>query len=80
MGASQLYPSHVRLSELQKGALLIGSLVGAYLRPARADLVATVGELTGTSAFRRMHNRMQTSPSGRDVLAERPRVTVRFSI
>lgn len=46
-------------------------------RPARADWVALVGETLGDGAVRRMAQRMRESPSGRQVLAERPRVTVR---
>lgn len=45
----QLYPTHVPLSALGKLAVAAGSAVGAVLNPARADLVAAVGETTGES-------------------------------
>ena len=44
--------------------------------PARADLVAAVGETTGESALQRMLARMQATSSGRDILRDRPRITV----
>jgi hypothetical protein len=46
-------------------------------RPARADLVATVGETFGDAAIRRMRDRMRGDPDGRRILAERPHITVR---
>jgi hypothetical protein len=39
--------------------------------------VAALGETTGERALRGMRERMQASPSGRVILQERPRVTVR---
>ena len=115
-----LYPSHVKLGQLQRAAVAVLSAVGASIKyadfltahfsdaeldcvpmgtlpapqtkilllnlvldfipvlcsPARADLVAAVGETTGESALRRMLERMQATTSGRDILAERPRITV----
>ena len=44
--------------------------------PARADLVAAVGETTGEAALKRMLARMQATSSGRDILRDRPRITV----
>ena len=55
--------------------LLLDSIRLPY-SPARADLVAAVGETTGESALKRMLERMQATSSGRDILAERPRITV----
>ncbi|CAL5219510.1 g1354 [Coccomyxa viridis] len=70
-----LYPSHVKLGQLQRAAVAVLSAVGASINPARADLVAAVGETTGESALRRMLERMKATSSGRDILAERPRIT-----
>ena len=44
--------------------------------PARADLVAALGETTGQWAFERMRARMTADVTGRRILAERPRITV----
>lgn len=46
-------------------------------RPARGDLVAVVGETFGDAAVRNMAARMRANPVGQQILAERPRVTVR---
>lgn len=77
--AGKLYSTHIPLSVLQRGALTLGAAVGAFLKPARADLVAAVGELTGTRAFERMCARMKADPVGQRILSERPRITVRAS-
>jgi hypothetical protein len=45
-------------------------------RPARGDWVGLVGETLGDTAVRAMAARMRGSPTGRQILAERPRVTV----
>lgn len=63
------------LSPLQRAAVAAGSAVGALLRPARADLVAALGETTGAEAFARLAGRMRADATGRRLLAERPRLT-----
>lgn len=45
-------------------------------RPARGDLVATVGETLGEAPMRALRDRMLAHPEGRQVLADRPRITV----
>lgn len=45
------------------------------MNPARADLVAALGETTGSIAFRRIQERMRRSDEGQRVLVDRPRVT-----
>ncbi|CAL8467615.1 g7153 [Coccomyxa elongata] len=70
-----LYPSHVKLGSLQKTTVAILSAIGASLNPARADLVAALGETTGETALRGMRTRMQASTTGRKILEERPRIT-----
>lgn len=49
-------------------------------RPARGDWVGLVGETFGDSAVRAMRQRMRDSPTGRQILADRPRVTVSFRV
>lgn len=44
---SKQYESHVPLSGVGRAAVALGSAVGALLNPARADLVAALGETTG---------------------------------
>lgn len=43
--------------------------------PARADLVAALGETTGTFALSRMHQQMLGDPVGQRILREKPRIT-----
>ncbi|XP_044490505.1 ubiquinone biosynthesis protein COQ4 homolog, mitochondrial [Mangifera indica] len=64
----------VRLNRWQQAAVAVGSAVGALLDPRRADLIAALGETTGKPAFERVLQRMKTSPEGRAILLERPRV------
>ncbi|CAI5995158.1 unnamed protein product, partial [Closterium sp. NIES-64] len=70
-----LYDSHIPLSPLQRAAVAIGASVGALANPARADLVAAVGETTGGMALGRIRERMRTTEEGRAILEEKPRVT-----
>ncbi|CAI5532139.1 unnamed protein product [Closterium sp. Naga37s-1] len=72
---SPLYDSHIPLSPLQRAAVAIGASVGALANPARADLVAAVGETTGGVALGRIREQMRTTEEGRAILEEKPRVT-----
>ncbi|KAI8475649.1 MAG: ubiquinone biosynthesis protein [Monoraphidium minutum] len=73
--SAPLYPTHVRLGPAQKTAVAVLSALGALYRPQRADLVAAVGETWGEGAVARMRDRMRADATGRQILAERPRVT-----
>lgn len=57
--------------------VLLPAIMPGACRPARADWVALVGETFGDAAVRAMAQRMRASPTGQQILAERPRVTVR---
>eukprot|EP00897_Mesotaenium_endlicherianum_P010232 jgi/Mesen1/9237/ME000006S09237 len=74
-GASRDVYSPVPTASWQKAAIAIGSAIGALANPARADLVAALGETTGGVAFRRMRQRMLVNSEGQEVLRDRPRVT-----
>lgn len=76
MADGRLYPTHVRLPLPAKVALSLGSAVGAFMYPQRADLVAAVGELTGSEALRGMYNRMLHDSTGLTILSEKPLITV----
>ncbi|WIA35249.1 hypothetical protein OEZ86_003709 [Tetradesmus obliquus] len=69
------YPTQVHLHPVQKGAVAVLSALGALIKPARGDLVAVVGETFGDAAVRNMAGRMRASATGRQILADRPRVT-----
>jgi hypothetical protein len=49
-------------------------------RPARADLVATVGEMGPAAVLERLRQRMLADPEGRRILQERPIVTVSTAV
>ncbi|KAL4922198.1 coenzyme Q biosynthesis protein Coq4-domain-containing protein [Aspergillus aurantiobrunneus] len=73
---SPIYPHHVPLGFFEKGFLAVGSAVGALLNPRRADLIATLGEVTATPYFiYRLRDAMLQDPTGRQILRDRPRIT-----
>ncbi|KAL3472637.1 coenzyme Q biosynthesis protein Coq4-domain-containing protein [Aspergillus californicus] len=73
---SPIYPHHVPLSFFEKKFLAMGSAVGALLSPRRADLIATLGEVTATPYFiYRLRDAMLQDPTGRQILRDRPRMT-----
>merc|ERR1711937_7260 len=72
--ARKLYESHVPLSTLQKGALAVGSAVGAVLSPQRGDLVAALGETTGEYALDRVRQKMLENKEGRGIINHRLRI------
>eukprot|EP00959_Pyramimonas_sp_CCMP1952_P463692 9485379-Pyramimonas_sp.AAC.2 len=53
-GDEPLYPTHLPTNPLQRSLLTLGAAAGALISPARADLVATLGETTGYFALNRM--------------------------
>ncbi|KKK14338.1 hypothetical protein P175DRAFT_0457117 [Aspergillus ochraceoroseus IBT 24754] len=70
------YPNHVPLNFLEKGFLTVGSALGSLLNPRRADLIATLGEVTATPYFiYRLRDAMLQDPTGRQILRDRPRIT-----
>jgi hypothetical protein len=58
---------------------MAAAAAAACCRPARGDWVGLVGETFGDSAVRAMRQRMRDSPTGQQILADRPRVTVSSS-
>ncbi|KAK0656473.1 coenzyme Q biosynthesis protein Coq4-domain-containing protein [Cercophora newfieldiana] len=70
------YPGHVPLNTLEKAALAIGSGLMSLRDPRRGDLIATFAETTCTPYFiYRLRNAMLSSPTGRCILRDRPRIT-----
>jgi ubiquinone biosynthesis protein COQ4 len=70
----KLYATHVPTSLAEKAVLALDASLRALANPRRADLVGVLGETTGTPALRRMRDRMQRHPIGREILLERPRI------
>ncbi|KJR86919.1 ubiquinone biosynthesis protein coq4 [Sporothrix schenckii 1099-18] len=69
------YDGHVPLTLMEKGALTLGSAIGAFLDPKRADLIATLGEVSAGPVVRRLRDTMLADPTGRQILRDRPRIT-----
>ena len=49
----------IKLNLTQRALLVAGSAVGALANPLRGDLVATIGETTGTAALNTMRDKMR---------------------
>lgn len=57
-----------QLSQLGRAALAATSAIFALRNPTRADLVATVGDLTSGPMLHYLRGRMSSTPDGRDML------------
>lgn len=69
------YEGHYPLDLAQRMFLGPVSAVSALLQPTRGDMVATLGEVTGTAALRHMLKQMKSEESGRQILQEKPVVS-----
>ncbi|KAI4236477.1 MAG: hypothetical protein LQ349_002528 [Xanthoria aureola] len=70
------YRGHVPLTLIERSALAVGSAVTSLFNPRRGDLIATLGETTATPYFiYRLRDAMLSSPTGRRILRDRPRIT-----
>ena len=54
----------IKLTGAQRVFLAAGSAVGALANPLRGDLVATLGETTGTAALIKMRQKMRMNKTG----------------
>uniref|UniRef100_K1Q2F2 Ubiquinone biosynthesis protein COQ4-like protein, mitochondrial n=1 Tax=Magallana gigas TaxID=29159 RepID=K1Q2F2_MAGGI len=68
LGYDELYPGHIPTSTLQKVFLSIGSAGMSLLDPSRDDMIATLGETTGTWALRSIKEKMEADPTGQRIL------------
>ncbi|RFU28138.1 hypothetical protein B7463_g8199, partial [Scytalidium lignicola] len=70
------YEGHVPLTRVEKAGLAVGSAVMSLFNPRRADLIAALGETTATPYFiYRLRDVMLSSPTGRRILRDRPRIS-----
>ncbi|KAK3330926.1 ubiquinone biosynthesis protein coq-4 [Apodospora peruviana] len=73
------YPGHVPLTRLERAGLMIGSGLMSLRDPRRGDLIAAFAEATATPYFiYRLRDAMLSSPTGRRILHDRPRITSTF--
>ncbi|XP_073496728.1 ubiquinone biosynthesis protein COQ4 homolog, mitochondrial [Phyllobates terribilis] len=69
-----LYPHHIPTTALQKLLLSAGSAFMSLYDPYRHDMIAVLGETTGTLALQNLYEKMSKDPEGMQVLQERPRI------
>lgn len=69
--------NQVKLTELQKIVLSVGSSIAALVDPRRHDMIACLGETTGVGALQNIHHQMRNSEEGRQILADKPRINTR---
>ncbi|RKF55016.1 Ubiquinone biosynthesis protein coq4, mitochondrial [Golovinomyces cichoracearum] len=70
------YPGHIPLTGFEKIGLTVGSAVMSLFNPKRGDLIAALGEATATPYFiYRLRDVMLSSPTGRRILRDRPRIS-----
>lgn len=74
--AKSLYPTHMPTSPLQKLFIAGYSALTAVRNPERGDMVAALGETTGLIALRRLRDQMRDDPVGREILRERPSISL----
>ncbi|ORX96252.1 coenzyme Q biosynthesis Coq4 [Basidiobolus meristosporus CBS 931.73] len=67
-----LYEGHIPTSPLEKGALSVKAAFTALFNPLRGDMVAVLGETTGSMVLARIRDKMLLDPVGRRILRERP--------
>ncbi|XP_034255505.1 ubiquinone biosynthesis protein COQ4 homolog, mitochondrial [Thrips palmi] len=67
--------NHIPTSLFQRVFLSIGSAGISITDPSRGDMIATLGETTGSCALQMMLQTMENDEEGRKILSERPRLT-----
>jgi len=70
----KLYKDHKPTSTFQKCLLVVGSSLVSLYNPERADMVAVLGETTGSHALKSILEKMESDPVGRTILLEKPRI------
>lgn len=65
---------HVETTPFQKFLLGLGSGMVSLADPSRGDMIAVMGESTGTCALQYVYGEMSKSEEGRAILKEKPRI------
>ncbi|CAB4404988.1 unnamed protein product [Rhizophagus irregularis] len=66
--------TNAQISNLQKSILAVSSAFTAFFDPKRGDMIATLGETTGSIFVNEMRDNMLRDKTGRRILRERPRI------
>uniref|UniRef100_A0A1B6DL62 Ubiquinone biosynthesis protein COQ4 homolog, mitochondrial n=1 Tax=Clastoptera arizonana TaxID=38151 RepID=A0A1B6DL62_9HEMI len=70
-------PTYIPTTFFQKSVLSLGSSIGMLLDPTRADMLSTLGEVTGHSALQFMAEKIIQNPEGQEILREKPRINTK---
>ncbi|XP_014476724.1 PREDICTED: UDP-sugar transporter UST74c-like [Dinoponera quadriceps] len=69
------YAKHrVSLSPLQRVLLTAGSAAISLANPHRGDMIACLGEITGTNALVHCHRMLKSTAEGQRILEQKPRI------
>jgi len=71
---TSLYNGHIPISPFQRAFLAVGSTLVALNKPARGDMVAVNGEVSGHYALKKMLQKMKEDKEGQLILRDRPRI------
>jgi len=71
---SQYNENHIPTTSFQKMLLSLGSATVSLFDPRRADMIATMGETTGTQALKYMRDKMMITPEGTEILQLQPQI------
>lgn len=71
---AEFLKNHIKVTDLQRIVLSIGSSIAALTDPRRHDMIACLGETTGVTALQTIRQQMQNNEEGRKILAEKPRI------
>ncbi|KAJ6640711.1 Ubiquinone biosynthesis protein COQ4 like, mitochondrial, partial [Pseudolycoriella hygida] len=66
--------NHVPSTQFQKIILSAGSSLASLINPHRHDMIACLGETTGTAALNRILEQMKSSDEGQQILQDKPRI------
>lgn len=65
---------HLETTPFQKFLLGLGSGMVSLANPSRGDMIAVMGESTGTCSLKHIYGEMCKSEEGRAILKEKPRI------
>ncbi|XP_076650202.1 ubiquinone biosynthesis protein COQ4 homolog, mitochondrial isoform X2 [Halictus rubicundus] len=65
----------VDLTRMQRAVLTVGAAAISFANPFRGDMIACLGETTGSDALVHCHRQMLATPEGRRILEQQPRIS-----
>ncbi|KDN41065.1 Coq4-domain-containing protein [Tilletiaria anomala UBC 951] len=69
-----LYEGHIHLSPVQRAFMAVGSALASFHKPARADMIAVLSEVSGQAFLPKLRDQMLQSDEGRRLLIQRPAI------